>query len=118
MNLIQGYLDYMKRIGRIQERMTRTEFWPYFILNFGLLYVLGFVIAPLGIDRDGILSSLAFVVVLIFCFGPIIQRLNDAHLRRRFLLVLLIPYVGLAIVALMLLKPSFPATTQYGPCKA
>ena len=118
MNLIQGYLDYMRRIGRIQERMTRTEFWPYFIFNFVLLYILGFVIAPLGIDRDGILSSLAFVMIVIFCLGPIIQRLNDANLRRRFLLVLLIPYVGLAIVALMLLKPSFPATTQYGPCRA
>ena len=33
MNPIKGYCNYMMRVGRMNERMTRKEFWPPFIFN-------------------------------------------------------------------------------------
>ena len=118
MNPIKGYCDYMRRVGRMNERMTRKEFWPYFIINWGVLYELEKLITPLGFDGNGLLSSVAFFVVLFFIMGPIIQRVNDANLRKKFLFLLIVPYVGPAIVLLMLLQKSYPDTTEYGPCRA
>lgn len=118
MNLIEGYRNHMMRAGRIRDRMTRMEFWPYFIFNICLMWLFETFIRPHAFELNSFVGALLACVVLIFYFGPIVQRVNDANLRKRFLLVLLIPYVGVAIVGLMLAQKSYPATTEYGPCRA
>jgi uncharacterized membrane protein YhaH (DUF805 family) len=117
MNPIKGYCNYMMRVGRMNERMTRKEFWPYFIFNWGVLYVLDKVLKPLAVNGGGLLLNIVCFVLMFYTFGPMIQRVNDAYLRKRFLLVLIVPYVGPAIVLLMLLRKSYPETTEYGPCR-
>lgn len=118
MNPIKGYCDYMKRAFRMNERMTRTEFWPYFIFNFLVLNELDPFMRTLAANGHELLLSVLFFVFMFYVFGPIIQRVNDGNLRRRFLFVLILPYAGPAIVVLMLLKKSFPDTTEFGPCRA
>lgn len=118
MNLIEGYRDYMMRVGRIKERMTRKEFWPYFLFNFVLMALYEHFIRPYSFELNSFFNALVFAVVLVFIFGPIIQRVNDAQLRKRFLLSIFIPYAGVVIVALMLLQKSYPGTTEYGPYRS
>ena len=118
MNLIEGYRNHMMSVGRIHDRMTRAEFWPYFIFNIFLMFLFEKFIRPYAFELTGFIRTALIFAVLIFYFGPVIQRVNDANLRKRFLLVLIVPYVGVAIVTLMLLQKSYPATTQYGPCRA
>jgi len=117
MNLIKGYRNYMMRVGRMNERMTRKEFWPPFIFNWGMLYVLDKVLKPWAVNGGGLLLNVVCFVLMFYIFGPMIQRVNDAYLRKRFLFVLIIPYAGPAIVLLMLLRRSYPETTEYGPCR-
>ncbi|MBM6447235.1 MULTISPECIES: DUF805 domain-containing protein [Pseudomonas] len=117
MNPIKGYCNYMMRVGRMNERMTRKEFWPPFIFNWGMLYVLDKVLKPLAANGGSLLLNVVCFVLMFYIFGPMIQRVNDAYLRKRFLFVLIVPYVGPAIVLLMLLRKSHPETTEYGPCR-
>ena len=117
MSPIKGYCNYMMRVGRMNERMTRKEFWPYFIFNWGVLYVLDKVLKPLTVNGDGLLLNVVCFVLMFYIFGPMIQRVNDAYLRKKFLFLLIVPYVGPAIVFLMLLRKSYPETTEYGPCR-
>lgn len=117
MNPIVGYRDYMMRAGRIRERMTRAEFWPYFLFNLLLMFLFEVYIRPYAFELNSFFDTLVFGLVLVFTLGPIIQRVNDANLRKRFLLCLLIPYGGITIVALMCLQKSYPGTTEFGPCR-
>lgn len=117
MNPIKGYCNYMMRAGRMNERMTRKEFWPYFIFNWAVLYELDKVLKPLAVNSGGLLLNIVCFVLMFYIFGPMIQRVNDAYLRKRFLFVLIVPYVGPTIVLLMLLRKSYPEATEYGPCR-
>jgi uncharacterized membrane protein YhaH (DUF805 family) len=118
MNPIEGYRNYMMRAGRIRERMTRAEFWPSFLFNLLLMFLFEVYIRPHAFALNSFFDAVVFGLVLVFTLGPIIQRVNDANLRKRFLLCLLIPYGGIAIVGYMLIQKSYPATTEYGPCRA
>lgn len=108
----------MKRVFRMNERMTRAEFWPYFIFNFLVLYVLDPFMKALAVNGHNWLLNIMFFLLLFYILGPIIQRVNDGNLRKKFLFLLILPYVGPAIVFLMLLKKSYPYTTEFGPCRA
>lgn len=118
MNPIKGYCNYMRRVFRMNERMTRAEFWPYFIFNFWVLYAVDPFMKKLAVNGYGWLLNVIFFILLFYILGPIIQRVNDGNLRKKFLFVLIVPYAGPAIVFCMLLKKSYPDTTEYGPCRA
>lgn len=115
MNPIKGYCNYMMRVGRMNERMTRKEFWPPFIFNWGMLYLLDKVLKPLAANGGSLLLNVVSFVLMFYILGPMIQRVNDAYLRKRFLFVLILPYAGPVIVLLMLLQRSYPEANEYGP---
>ncbi|MFD1769320.1 DUF805 domain-containing protein [Sphingobacterium suaedae] len=111
-------------------RARRKEFWMFALFNF----IIGSVILRLldnllgltygGSDvygsyaayaEQGILSSIYSLVVLIPSLAVAVRRLHDTGKSGWFLLLLLIPCVGWAILLYFYIVEGDRETNQYGP---
>ncbi len=109
MSIINSYIDYMRRVGFYNQRMTRKEFWPPFLFNLIAGYLL--------LDTP-ILGYLIPYVVLLLSIPPMLQRFNDCAMPKKYILLMLIPFAGWFFVALWLCMKSVPASNDFGPYRA
>lgn len=105
------YFDQLRQAGYYNQRMSRHEFWTFTLVNAMLTYLVH------GIP---VLNAAAFLVFLVLTGFAMCQRLNDAEISRKWLIMLFLPYVnviGLFWLLIYMCQPSYPATNDHGPCR-
>lgn len=95
------YLAVLKQYAVFQGRARRKEYWMFFLFNFIASFVLGFVDGMLGIMLLGPLYALA---VLIPSIAVTIRRLHDTDRSGWWILIGLIPVVGIALLIFLCLE--------------
>lgn len=87
-------------------RATRSEYWYFFLFNFIVGIVLGWI---------PFLGWLVSLALLVPSLAVAWRRLHDIGKSGAFYLFILIPLVGWIFVLIWLCKETQPGDNQYGP---
>ncbi len=98
-NLLSHYCRHFTGAFKFKNRQGRTFFWLCLLADVFL--VSGLV----ALSPFGLLGRLLILLALLVIAGNAIQRLKDAGVTPWMLLLWFIPFVGLAILAILLLLP-------------
>ena len=113
------YLQALKKYATFSGRARRKEYWMYILFYVVILLVLTIVdgligtrIADAGL---GILTAIYALAVLIPTLAVTVRRLHDTGRSGWWILIQLIPLVGVFILLYFLVSDSNPGQNAYGP---
>jgi len=105
------YLDVLKKYAVFEGRARRKEYWMFFLFNIIIAVVLGIIDGILGI---GVLSAIYMLAVLVPGIAVTVRRLHDTGRSGWWILIGLVPIVGLVLLVFMFLDGT-PGPNKYGP---
>lgn len=114
---MNAYLGAMRRSFDFAGRSARPAYWLYTFTYFIILVVLIIfdgVIGTLSADGVGVLSGLAMLVHLIPSLSVTVRRLHDTGRSGWWLLIGLIPLVGIIVLIVFACLPSQPGSNRFG----
>jgi uncharacterized membrane protein YhaH (DUF805 family) len=120
--LPQPLISYWKKVvlenyANFTGRARRAEFWWYFLASFLINVVLNILDAILGLGMGGgigVLSGIYGLAVLVPGLAVGVRRLHDTDKSGWWLLIGLIPIVGIIVLIVFWAAEGPPGTNQYG----
>ncbi|MFN3231727.1 MAG: DUF805 domain-containing protein [Alphaproteobacteria bacterium] len=96
-------------------RARRSEFW-YFVLFYFILYMVAVLLGGiLGETIGGILTFLVPLALFLPYLAAGVRRLHDTDRTGWWVLIGLIPIVGLIVMIVFCVQPGTAGQNQYGP---
>ncbi len=105
------YIAVLKKYFVFSGRARRKEYWMFALFNFIIAIVLGVVGGILGTAIIGMLYSLA---VLIPGIAVTFRRLHDIGKSGWWLLLLLVPIIGVIVILVFMFLAGEEGDNQYG----
>jgi len=111
------YIEVLKKYAVFSGRARRMEYWMFalfnFLVSFGLALIDGF--AGLA-NKDGIgpLSAIYSLAVLLPSLALGVRRLHDIGRSGWWLLIVLVPVIGVIVLFVFSVLPSEPGSNEYG----
>ena len=116
---MQWYLIVLKKYAVFSGRAQRSEYWYFVLFNFLIavfLSVVGLVLATIVPSLEGgwlvLLYSLAMFLPSL---GVTVRRLHDTGRSGWWLLVGLVPFVGVFVIFYFMLCDSEAGDNRFGP---
>lgn len=113
------YIKVLKNYAVFSGRAQRAEYWWFVLFNIIISIVLGVVDGATGTFSPesgvGLLGGIYSLAVLLPGLGVSIRRLHDTGRTGWWLLIALIPIIGLLVVLVFMIFDSEPGENQYGP---
>jgi uncharacterized membrane protein YhaH (DUF805 family) len=110
--LMEWYLKVVKNYVGFQGRARRKEYWMFFLFNLIIGLVIGFVEGLLNLSQ--VLSTLYSLAILLPSLAVGARRLHDTGRSGLWLLIGLIPLIGLIVLLVFFCEDS-KDENQYGP---
>ena len=107
------YLDVLKKYAVFTGRARRKEYWMFVLFSVIVTIVLSLVEGIVG--GPGVLSGLYALAVLIPSIAVGVRRLHDTGRSGWWILIGLVPLVGIIVLIVFFVADSQPGTNQYGP---
>jgi len=111
MNPFQYYVDAFQNYANFRGRADRSTFWYYHLINFIIVFVLGFLSA-------GSLSMIYGLIVIIPGLSLGARRLHDIGKSGWWQLLYLIPIIGFLILVIFFILSSQEFDNEYGEVNA
>jgi|TARA_A100001391_G_scaffold87590_3_gene58038 uncharacterized membrane protein YhaH (DUF805 family) len=114
---MSAYLEAMRRSFDFAGRSGRSAYWFYTLTYFiilVLLIILDGVLGTLSADGVGVLSGIAVLVHLIPSLAVTVRRLHDTGRSGWWLLIGLVPLVGIIVLIVFACLPSQPGSNRFG----
>lgn len=123
MTFVESIKSCYKNRFNFHGRACRSEFWGFFLMQMGFFFV---CLVTFGImyDHGADENATTFVAALAFLFplaclltdlAAYVRRLHDRGHSFWFTLWILIPYIGILIVLITLLRRGDKGENEYGP---
>ena len=113
------YLGALKKYADFSGRARRREYWFYILFYVIILVVLTICDTIIGTTMQGaglgILTLIYLLAVLIPTLAVTVRRLHDTGRSGWWILIQLVPIVGVFILLYFLVSDSNPGTNAYGP---
>ena len=113
------YIVALKKFAVFQGRARRKEYWYFVLFNVIIGFVLGFIDGLIGtydmVTGVGLLSVLYSLAVLVPGVAVTVRRLHDTGRSGWWILVNLIPIIGVIVFLIFAVQDSQPEENQYGP---
>jgi uncharacterized membrane protein YhaH (DUF805 family) len=123
MTFVDSVKTCLAKYADFSGRATRSEYW-WFYLAFILFYIAGLVLAGILSSISETLGMIGFGIVALGALGFIlpslaagVRRLHDVDKSGWFLLIGLIPIVGLVLLYFFVI-PGTPGDNRFGPAPA
>jgi uncharacterized membrane protein YhaH (DUF805 family) len=110
-------LVVLERYAKFDGRSRRAEFWWYFLANVIISVVFNIIDAVIGSGMGagiGILGFIYSLAVLIPGLAVAVRRLHDTDKSGWWLLIALIPLVGLIVLIVFWATDGDPQPNRYG----
>ena len=111
------YMQVLKKYAVFSGRARRKEYWFfilwYVVISIGLAII--DAVAGLRIGDAGILQGLYALALLIPSLAVTVRRLHDTGRTGWWLLIILIPLIGLIVLLVFMFLDSEPGENAYGP---
>lgn len=98
------YFEAWVRYGQFSGRASREDFWMFFLVN-GLVSIT-FVLLEMLFSISWQIEALYSVMIFLPTLSLTVRRLHDTNRSAWWLLVILIPAIGLLILLFLLALPS------------
>ena len=112
------YLEVLKKYAVFNGRARRKEYWFFFLFNILasiLLAVIDMAIGSFNAEAGmGLLGGIYALAVLIPSIAVSVRRLHDTGRSGWWLLIALVPIIGVIVLVIFMLQDSKPEN-QYGP---
>jgi uncharacterized membrane protein YhaH (DUF805 family) len=112
------YLAALKKYAEFSGRARRREYWFFFLFNLIIQLVLAMIEEILGIapnSRESILAGIYGLAVFIPTLAVGVRRLHDTNHSGWWLLIGLIPLIGVLVLLFFFVSDSDSGPNQYGP---
>ncbi|MDD5009017.1 MAG: DUF805 domain-containing protein [Syntrophorhabdaceae bacterium] len=113
------YLQALKKYAVFSGRARRKEYWYFFLFNFIVGLVLGFIDGLVGTSSKGagigLLGSIYVLAVFVPGIAVSVRRLHDTNRSGWWLLIVLIPIIGAIILLVFMMQGSRKDENRYGP---
>jgi uncharacterized membrane protein YhaH (DUF805 family) len=111
------YLKVLKAYAVFTGRARRKEYWMFVLIS--VLITMGLALVDvslhLWIGRNGLLSTLYGLGVLIPALAVAVRRLHDTNRSGWWLLLVFVPVVGSLTLLVFFVLDSTPGTNRFGP---
>lgn len=114
------YLSVLTKYAVFEGRARRKEYWMFClvstIIGFALSFAAGFVGGAMGLSQT-VITLLALVysfAVLIPSIAVTVRRLHDTGRSGWWMLIVIIPIVGVIMMLVFAVQDSEPGTNAYG----
>ena len=113
------YINALKKYAVFSGRARRKEYW-YFVLFYVLLMILfgigDVILGTVHVESNtGLLSSLFILSMLVPTMAVAVRRLHDTEHSGWWILINLIPLIGLLVFTYFMVSGSDDGENQYGP---
>ena len=111
------YMQVLKKYADFSGRARRKEYWFFVLWYLIITIILAIIDAVLGlrIGNAGVLQSLYALALLIPSLAVGARRLHDIGRTGWWLLIGLIPLIGLIVLLVFFFTDSQPGNNEYGP---
>lgn len=106
------YLQALKNYAVFGGRSRRMEYWMFVLFNLIFSIVLGFVDGMIG--TAGVLGLIYSLAILIPALAVSVRRLHDTNRSGWWLLIGLIPIVGVIVLIVFFVTDGDPGDNEYG----
>ena len=106
------YLGVLKKYADFSGRARRKEFWMFALINFIIAIILGVVDSMIGMPVLGLTYALG---VLLPSIAVGARRFHDIGKSGWWLLIGLIPFIGVLVLIIFFVLDSNPGDNKYGP---
>src|SRR5512145_3195420 len=107
------YLAVLKKYAVFSGRARRTEYWMFFLVSLIISVVLG-VVEPM-VGSPGFIGIVYSLAVLVPSLAVGVRRLHDTGRSGWWLLIGLVPVIGVIVLIVFAVGDSQPGANQYGP---
>ncbi len=107
------YLEVLKKYIVFGGRAQREEYWMFALINVIISLAIGIVEGLIG--SPGIIALLYCLAVFLPGIAVSFRRLHDINRSGWWLLINLVPLVGLIILIIFMVQDSQPGKNKYGP---
>jgi uncharacterized membrane protein YhaH (DUF805 family) len=117
-NDMNWYLTVLKKYAVFSGRAQRAEYWYFVLFNLIFSFVLGAVDGVLGTTTATgvqILRLIYTLAVMIPSVAVGVRRLHDIGRSGWWLLLVLVPVIGLIALTVFFVFDSQPEANEYGP---
>jgi uncharacterized membrane protein YhaH (DUF805 family) len=111
--LMDWYLKVLKNYVGFSGRARRKEYWMFALFNIIIGFVIGFIEGLLNLV--GVLSTLYSLAIFLPSLAVGVRRLHDTGRSGWWLLISLIPLIGIIILLVFFCEDSKENENQYGP---
>lgn len=109
------YLKVVKgNYANFKGRARRQEYWMFAFINLMIAVLLSIVDTVVFSAGNFIFSSLYMLIVLIPGIAVAVRRLHDTSRSGWWMLLAVIPVIGVLALIIMMCVDSTPAPNQYG----
>ena len=105
---MKWYIEVMNKYAVFSGRARRKENWMFVLINF----IISVVIASLSL---GTLETVYGLIVMIPGMAVSVRRLHDTGRSGWWLVISLIPIIGILVLFYFCAQESIPGSNQYGP---
>ena len=111
------YLEVLRKYAVFHGRASRQEYWYFFLFNILFSIGLGVVDGVTGSSRVGIglLGGLYSLAMFVPGVAVSIRRLHDTGRSGWWLLIGLVPLVGVIVLFIFTVQAGGAGQNQYGP---
>lgn len=118
MDFMTAVRTCMSKYVDFSGRARRSEFWYFALLSFLVGIVTSILDAILGTDYDtggGLVNTVASLALFLPSLAVAVRRLHDTGRSGWWILIGLIPIVGLILLIVWYCSHTVPGDNQYGP---
>lgn len=112
------YISVLKNFKDFESRAQLAEYWYFVLFSVIISVALTFVDGAIGLYDPslglGLLSGIYTLVVFVPGIAVAVRRLHDIGKSGWWLLIVLIPIIGLIIVIFFMVQNSAPGKNEYG----
>ncbi|MDH4322283.1 MAG: DUF805 domain-containing protein [Desulfobulbaceae bacterium] len=114
---MRWYLQVLRKYAVFAGRAGRQEYWWFFLFNLVFSLALGLVEIVTGWFGAGIglLSALYSLAMCVPSLAVTVRRLHDTGRSGWWVLVGLIPLLGVVVLLVFMVRDGAPGENQYGP---
>ena len=109
---MNGYLATLKKYADFSGRARRTEYWLFILFNTIIAMVLSVI--DYVLESPGIIGLIFALAILIPSIAVAARRLHDTNRSGWWLLITLIPAIGIIALLIFLVLDSSPGENRFG----
>ena len=112
------YIEVLKKYAVFSGRARRKEYWMFTLFSTIIALVLGFIEGIVGIapeTNQSILVGIYTLAVLIPSIAVSVRRLHDTGRSGWWVLIGLVPIIGVIVLIVFMVQDSNSGENLYGP---